>query len=721
MAKRARTKGKEGTPTEERALDRVGQRLGELRTEIRHHDQLYYVRDAPEVSDEAYDALFRELKDLEARFPDLVTPDSPTQRVAGQPLDQFATIEHEAPMLSLDSSADEAPLRRFDERVRKALAAKEDGDGGRPEIAVRYSLEPKLDGASVELVYEHGRFLQGSTRGDGQRGEGITENLRTIPSVPLTLREGDHPLPERLAVRGEVFMPIEGFEKLNERLMNEGKEPYANPRNSGAGSLRQLDPQITASRPLDLYAYDLLAVAWGAEYEKEPVDTPIESQSEVFEALRSWGFPVNDLTRTGAETIEEILDYHADLMARRDDLPYEIDGVVIKLDSLAGRERMGTTSHHPRWAFAYKFPPRKEITKVMTIFPSVGRTGVVTPVAMLRPVEIGGVTVARATLHNREEVARKDIREGDTVRVQRAGDVIPQVVERVAPQKGKEKRGPKFRMPSKCPSCGTELVERGPFTVCPNRFECPAQLAGRIVHFGSRRALDIEHLGDETAKLLVSEGLVHQLHQLFDLTPEDLLPLPGFAEISARNLVEAIEKASHADLDRFLYGLGIPEVGTTTARDLARHFRSFEAIRKADEEALQEVPGVGPRMAEQITAFFADEPVNEVLDRLLDGRVHLVEPEPLPEGEGAEVPPLDGVTMVFTGTLERFTREEAKELAERLGAKVSGSVSKKTGYVVVGDDPGSKADKAADLGVPILDEAGFAALLEEHGIEAANG
>jgi DNA ligase (NAD+) len=711
MAKRSASKT---GLTEEQALDLARARAGELRSQIRHHDQLYYEKDAPEVSDEEYDRLFRELKEIEERFPELVTPDSPTQRVAGQPLDQFPTIVHEAPMLSLDSSADEAPLRRFDERVRKALAGNDDRD----EIPVRYTLEPKLDGASVELVYEHDRFLQGSTRGDGQRGEGITENLRTIPSVPLTLRESDHPLPERLAVRGEVFMPIEGFEKLNEGLMNEGREPYANPRNAGAGSLRQLDPQITESRPLDLYAYDLLAVAWGPDYAKDPVET----QEEVFEALRSWGFPVNDLTKTGAETVAEILEYHADLMDRRDSLPYEIDGVVIKLDSLAGRERMGATSHHPRWAFAYKFPPRKEITTIVEIFPSVGRTGVVTPVAMLRPVEIGGVTVSRATLHNREEVARKDVRKGDTVRVQRAGDVIPQVVERVPPEKGEKDdpdkdRGPAFRMPAECPSCGTELVERGPFTVCPNRFECPAQLAGRIVHFGSRRALDVEHLGDETAKLLVSEGLVHGLHQLFDVTAENLLPLPGFAELSAKNLVDAIETASHAELHRFLYGLGIPEVGTTTARDLANHFRSFEAIRAADEEALQEVSGVGPRVAEQITAFFADERVNEVLDLLLDGRVHLVEPEPLPVGangeEGAERP-LDGVTMVFTGTLERFTRDEAKEKAEALGAKVTGSVSKKTGYVVVGADPGSKADKAADLGVTVLDEKGFIALLEEH-------
>ncbi|HSL83417.1 MAG TPA: NAD-dependent DNA ligase LigA, partial [Thermoanaerobaculia bacterium] len=500
---------------------------------------------APEVSDEAYDALFRELQELEAEFPDLVTPDSPTQRVAGQPLDEFPTVEHRAPMLSLDSSADEAQLRRFDERVRKALSRVEGAD-----VPVRYVLEPKLDGASVELVYEEGRFAQGSTRGDGRRGEGVTENLRTVPSVPLSLREGKRPAPPALAVRGELFMPIQGFETLNEGLMNEGKEPYANPRNSAAGSLRQLDPQITASRPLDLYAYDVLDADWG---EGEPVAT----QAEVLEALADWGFRVNPLVKTGIDSVEDVAAYHADLLARRDDLPYEIDGVVVKLDDLAAREELGATSHHPRWAFAYKFPPRKEVTRVLTIFPSVGRTGVVTPVAMLRPVELSGVTVSRATLHNREEVARKDIREGDMVRIQRAGDVIPQVLERI-PEKGR-RRGPKFRMPTACPSCGTELVERGPFTVCPNGFECPAQLAGRLVHFGSRAALDIEGLGDETGKLLVSEGLVRRLPDLFDLTPERVEALPGFAALSARNLVEGIERASNVELARFLYALGIPE------------------------------------------------------------------------------------------------------------------------------------------------------------------
>jgi DNA ligase (NAD+) len=682
----------------DRAAERVAQRVVELRSEIRHHDFLYYVKDGPEVSDEAYDALFRELKELEAEFPDLVTPDSPTQRVAGQPLDEFPTVEHRAPMLSLDSSADEAQLRRFDERVRKALS-RSGGDG----FEVRYVLEPKLDGASVELVYEEGRFAQGSTRGDGRRGEGVTENLRTIPSVPLSLRERKRPAPPSLAVRGELFMPIEGFEKLNEGLMNEGREPYANPRNSAAGSLRQLDPQITASRPLDLYAYDVLDAVWG---EGEPVAT----QAQVLEALADWGFRVNPLVKTGIESADDIVEYHAELLARRNDLAYEIDGVVVKLDDLAARDGLGSTSHHPRWAFAFKFPPRKEVTRVMTIFPSVGRTGVVTPVAMLRPVELSGVTVARATLHNREEVARKDIRKGDMVRIQRAGDVIPQVLERI-PEKGR-RRGKKFRMPKRCPSCGTELVDRGPFTVCPNSFECPAQLAGRLVHFGSRAALDIEGLGEETGKLLVSEGLVRRLPDLFDLTPEQVEALPGFAELSAQNLIDGIERASKVELARFLYALGIPEVGSATARDLAEHFRAFAAIREASAEALQEVPGVGPRMAEQITAFFAEEQNALVLDRLLDGRVTLVEPAPREESGPR---PLEGLTMVFTGSLERFTRDEAKELAARLGAKVTGSVSKKTDYVVAGEEAGSKLDKAEALGVAVLDQKGFVKLVEDRG------
>jgi len=677
--------------------DQAAERIADLRSQIRHHDHLYYVQDTPEISDESYDALFHELRDLEEQFPELVTPDSPTQRVAGQPLDQFPTVEHAAPMLSLDSSPDEAQLRRFDERVRKAV---ED------EVPVAYVLEPKLDGASVELVYEDGRLSRGSTRGDGRRGEGVTENLRTVPAVPLTLRTAERPAPPFLAVRGELVMPIDGFEKLNEGLLEEGKEPYANPRNSAAGSLRQLDPEITASRPLDLYVYDVLSVDWG---EEGAGGAPVATQHDVLDALAAWGFKVNPLIRRGVTSVDDVVAYHGDLMERRDDLGYEIDGVVIKLDSLAGRDEMGATSHHPRWAYAYKFPPRKEITRVLKIVPSVGRTGVVTPVALLRPVELSGVTVSRATLHNREEVARKDIREDDRVRIQRAGDVIPQVIERIE-EKGR-KRAPKFEMPAKCPSCGTELVERGPFTICPNSFECPAQLAGRLVHFGSRQALDVEGLGEETAKLLVQKGLVRHLPELFDLKAEDLAPLKGFAEKSAENLVAGIEKASHVELERFLFGLGIPEVGVTVARSLAHHFRSFEAIRNASAEDLQQVDGVGPRMADEITTFFAEENHQDVLDRLLDGRVDLVEPEPAEEG----AKPLDGLTMVFTGSLERFSRSEVKDVARSLGAKVTGSVSKKTDYVVAGSEAGSKRDKAEELGVPILDEAGFVALIEERG------
>ena len=423
------------------------------------------------------------------------------------------------------------------------------------------------------------------------KGEEITENVRTISSVPLRLRQDSRPIPSLLALRGEVIMFHEAFEALNERLVADGREPFANPRNSAAGALRQLDPKATAERPLDIFVYDVLNVdAVG-----------IDSQWEVLEALRDWGLKVNDLPRRLSGR-EEIIEYHRDLQERRDDLGYEIDGVVIKLDDMASRAEMGQTSRHPRWAFAFKFPARKEVTRVEKIVASVGRTGVVTPVALMLPVEIGGVTVSRATLHNREEVARKDIREGDRVRIQRAGDVIPQVLERI--EEPGRKRGAVFRMPANCPSCETPLVERGPFTVCTNAFECPAQLSGRLIHYGSRQALDIEGLGSETAKLLVTTGLVAQLADLYDLEPSQLVDQPGFAEKSAQALVGGIAASATPELARFLYGLGIPEVGVTVARDLARHFGSLERFREATPEDLQEVTGIGPRMAELIASFF---------------------------------------------------------------------------------------------------------------------
>ncbi len=684
--------------------DQAAKRAETLRTAIRHHDYLYYVKDAPEVSDEEYDRQYHELVALEESFPDLRTADSPTQRVAGQPLASLPTVEHLAPLLSLDSDREEPALVRFDERVRKGLGA---------EAAVGYVLEPKLDGASIELVYENGLLLRASTRGDGRKGEGVTENVRTIAAVPLRLRESARPAPPLLAVRGEIIMRAGPFEQLNERLMAEGREPFANPRNAAAGALRQLDPQVTAARPLDLFAYDILYPA----YPGEPAgEGGIASQWEVLAALADWGLRVNNLVRRAA-TVEEIAAYHADLEARRDDLGYEIDGVVIKLDDLAARERLGWTSRHPRWAFAFKFPPRKEITRILSIVPSVGRTGVVTPVALMLPVEIGGVTVSRATLHNREEVARKDVREGDRVRVQRAGDVIPQVIERIVdadPAREAERElTPPWRMPAACPSCGTPLVERGPFTVCPNGFECPAQLVGRIVHLGSRAALDIEGLGEESAKLFVAEKLVRQLPDLFDLAAEQLVLLEGFAEKSAANLVENLAKAAHTTMPRFLYGLGIPEVGVTVARDLARHFGAFDALRAASAEALQEVAGVGPRMAEQVTAFFAEPRNGETIDRLLK-KIEVESTVPAP-AERAVKPPLAGKKFVFTGTLAGLTREAAKELVESLGGRVVGSVSKATGYVVVGEEPGSKAADAARLGVATLDEAAFLALLREAG------
>jgi len=665
---------------------RATERIDELRRQIRHHDYLYYVRDAPEVADGVYDALYQELKAIEQEHPDLVTSDSPTQRVGGAVLDGLETVEHLSPMLSLDSDEKLEALERFDQRVRDAV-----GDG------VEYVLDPKFDGASLELVYQDGLLVRGATRGDGLRGEGITENVRTIAAVPLRLRDDRRPVPSLLSLRGEVIMHTEAFEKLNERLVADGREPFANPRNSAAGALRQLDPRATAERPLDIFIYDILH-AEGVE---------VATQWQVLEALRDWGLKVNDQPRK-VDGVEAVVEYHRELLEGRDDLGYEIDGVVIKLDNLAARDEMGETSHHPRWAFAFKFPARKEVTRVEKIVASVGRTGVVTPVALMLPVEIGGVTVSRATLHNREEVERKDIREGDRVRIQRAGDVIPQVLERL-PEPGRRRR-PRFRMPEECPSCGTALIERGPFTVCTNAFECPAQLAGRIIHYGSRRALDIEGLGRETARLLVNEGLVSQLAELYDVRPEQLVDLEGFAEKSANALVEGIARSSPADLDRFLFGLGIPEVGVTVARSLAGSFLTFEALREASGEDLQRIEGIGPRMGEQIRAFFDNERNMHALDALLD-RLEVTVVKRLDTGDS-----LAGLKFVFTGGMSAMSRGDAKRLVEAAGGKVTSSVSRATSFVVAGESPGSKLAKAEGLGVEVLTEEGFLSLAREHGL-----
>jgi DNA ligase (NAD+) len=676
------------TPAERLSEDAVGELLGRLREEIRRHDHLYHVEAAPEISDAEYDRLYRRLQEIERAHPQLVTPDSPTQRVGAEPRDDLPTIRHAAPMLSLDSTQDPAEVRRFDERVRKGV------DGSR----VEYLLEPKLDGVSIELVYEDGALSRAVTRGNGIHGEGVTENVRTIRSVPLRLREAERPVPRFLSVRGEVLMTLSAFEDLNQRLVEHGEEPFANPRNATSGALRQLDSSITAERPLDCLAYDVLDIR-GDGFRRD---------SEAVEALRAWGFRIPERV-TLARTVEEVIAYHAAFERDRETLDYEIDGVVIKLDDLDDRSDLGVTSRHPRWALAFKFEPRKEVTRIERIAVSVGRTGVLTPVALLRPVEVGGVTVSRATLHNREELERKDVREGDLVRVQRAGDVIPQVVE-VIPEE--RERAEPYRMPEACPNCGTPVEIRGPFTLCPNRFECTAQLKGRLVHFGSRSGLDIEGLGEETAALLVERGLVEEPAELFDLKAEDLVELPGFARKSADNLATAIARRRRTELARFLYGLGIPEVGVAVARDLALHFRDFGAIRSAGPEQLEAVPGIGPKMSALIVDFFRDERIGRALDHLLERIEELAVPD-----DGAGEGPLAGQSFVFTGGMEAMSRSRAKRIVEGLGARATSSVSKETDVVVAGEGAGSKLARARELGVQVLDEEGFLALLREHGAE----
>jgi DNA ligase (NAD+) len=658
--------------------------VAKLREEIDRHSHLYYVEERPEISDAEFDGLWARLVEIEAEHPELVTPDSPTQRVGVEPQTKFETVDHVAPMLSLDSTQDPAEVRRFDQRVRRLL-------GG---VEPRYLLQPKLDGASIELVYESGVLARAVTRGNGRSGERVTANVRTIASVPQRLRTDVRPAPKELALRGEVMMHISDFQDFNARLVERGEEPYASPRNSASGAIRQLDPAVTASRSLDLLVYDVVA-APGAEF---------ASDAAAVQAIRDWGFRVPERVEV-VGSVEEIFEYHAGFAEVRDELDYEIDGVVIKLDDLSAREAFGFTSHHPRWALAFKFLARQEITKIDRIDVSVGRTGILTPLALLRPVVVGGVTVSRASLHNRQELARKDLREGDTVRIQRAGDVIPQVVEVV--EKG-EHRKPPFEMPTHCPACGTKVVEDGPRVVCPNRFGCPAQLKGRIVHFGARAALDIEGLGEETARLLVETGLVSELAELFDVTPEQLMELEGFAQKSATALVRGIHARKQPDLDRFLHALGIPEVGVAVARDLAAHFGDFDRIRAATREELEAVPGIGPRMSEAISEFFAQPRNRAAIDAILERDVRPRASEPT----RTDVPDLGAA--VFTGTLP-IPRVVAENAWRKIGGRVAGSVSKKTTFVVAGEEAGSKLEKAEQLGVEVLDYEAFLARLRELG------
>ena len=665
------------------------ERIRKLREEIEFHNYRYYVLDDPVVSDAEYDALMRELVELEAEHPELVTPDSPTQRVGAAPAEAFAPVVHRSPMMSLANVYSMEELRAFDARVRKAL-------GGEP---VEYVAELKIDGLAVSLVYEEGRFVRGATRGDGTTGEDVTHNLRTIRSIPMRLRLGP---PVSIDVRGEVYMIRREFHKLNEERRASGEPLFANPRNAAAGSLRQLDPKVTAARPLDVFVY-------GIGYMSGAGGAAPETHLEALGLLKEAGFRTNPNTRL-CRTIDEVVDYCAHWGERRDTLDYEIDGVVVKVNSLAQQERLGATARSPRWAVAYKFPARQATTKVRDIIVQVGRTGTLTPVAVLDPVELAGSTVSRATLHNEDIIRAKDIRIGDTVVVEKGGDVIPEVVKMVTERRTGAER--EFRMPAKCPECGADVVrlEGEAASRCVGGMACPAQVREGILHFASRDAMDIEGMGPSLVAQLLDAGLVKTAADIYDLKLDDIARLERMGKKSAENLLSAIERSKSHPLHRLVFALGIRHVGERSARDLAEHFGTMDRLAAATYDELTRVPDVGPKVAESVLAFFREPRNRESLRRLADAGVNMKETEKAaPSAES----PLAGKTVVLTGTLERFTRKEAEEAVLARGGKVSSSVSRKTDYVVVGKDPGSKYDKARELGVTILDEHEFERLLGE--------
>lgn len=661
------------------------ERIEALRSQIRRHDHLYYVKGHPSISDAAYDKLLRELSELEEKFPDLKTPDSPTERVSGRVQQAFREVRHLAPMLSLESLMNEDEVREFGKRMEKGLGLSRVG----------YMAEPKFDGLSVELVYREGRFLRGSTRGDGAVGEDVSENLKTIRSLPLSLFTQERPASGTVSVRAEAIMRLEEFESLNRRITEMGKEPFANPRNAASGSLRQLDTRVTASRPLDLFAYDVMYAD----------SVAIRSQREALDLLAEWGFRVDPTSRL-CESLDEVVAYHCELEAKRDDLDYEIDGIVVKVDRRDQQAELGSRSRSPRWAVAFKFAPRQEVTEVMDIAVSVGRTGKLTPVALLRPVDVSGVTVSRATLHNQDEVRRKDVRVSDRVRIQRAGDVIPEVVEVLLEHRKGDP--PKFQMTTVCPVCGSSVELKGAYHVCTGGWSCRAQQTGRIQHFASRGAMEIEFLGEKTVAQLVERGLVRDLSDLYRLEKKDLLELDGFAEKSAENLVNAIEASKKAPLDRFLYGLGIGNVGQHVAQVLASHFGSLARIMDAKEDELLSVHEIGEEVARSVVDYFTDEKNRRVIEDMQRNGLDLVWEASQKEKT------LAGTRVVFTGTLSKLHRDEAKRLVEERGGRVTSSVSKNTSFVVAGEDAGSKAEKARELGVKVVSEDEFLALVQSN-------
>lgn len=663
----------------------IRQRVKQLREAIEYHNYRYYVLDNPEISDAEYDRMMRELEKLEAEYPDLRDPNSPTQRVGAPPLEEFETVTHTIPMLSLANGQNEAEVREFDQRVRRFLGI--NGD-------LAYVAEPKLDGLAVELVYERGNLVVGSTRGDGVNGENITQNLRTIKTIPLALIARDVPVPERLEVRGEVYMEIEKFKELNAKREASGEPLFANPRNAAAGSLRQLDPAITAGRPLNVFFYGMGEVRGYA----------FETHWQFLNTLPRWGLRVNPMRRR-CGNLDEAIAYYDEIALEREALAYEIDGVVIKVDNLGLQSRLGVISRNPRWALAYKFKPKQETSKVLRIISQVGRTGAITPVAVLEPVRVGGIEITRATLHNQDEIDKKDVRIGDTVIVQRAGDVIPEVVKVLESRRtGKERR---YHIPDRCPVCGADVVrlENEAVHRCMG-LSCPAQLKGRVKHFASKRAMDIDGLGDKLVAQLVDKGMVKDVSDLYRLSKADLVSLERMADKSAQNILDAIEVSKRKPLAKFIYALGIRHVGEHMAEVLARELKSLEGFLRATEEDLLAIREVGPELAQSVIRFFGDQGNREVLERLQNAGLRIV--ERAVDG-GAK---LKDLTFVFTGAMDSFSRDEARELVESLGGRTASSIGKAVDYVVVGRDSGSKYERARELGITVLTESQFKEMVE---------